>query len=174
MLLSSCLYSSQKSSKLQFQSNIPKAMRHHGECHFLKWLTWPCVFYNLFKKFKKKELFLIFITTLVICISSINPSWVYSWFFGKYLCVVIPTTHKATGTKVTRPQQCLGPCLNTWPSPRSIHCTENNSNKRTRLKGRPSGIGTQICGWLAIWPWTSHLCSCFLHLKPNEIGLDNL
>lgn len=110
-----------------------------------------CYYHLFFKIFKetKGETFFMFITTSVICISKFIPSWAYSWFFGKYLCLVnVPTTHKATGTRVNRPQQCLDPCLNTWlplPHPRNVHYTGNNTELRRPDWGQ------------AIWNWGSHL-----------------
>lgn len=54
----------------------------------------------------------------------------------------------------------------------NVQCTGNNSNKRSRLKVRPAGIGTQSFSWLAVWPYTSHLNSHFLHLQPKDIELN--
>lgn len=151
---------------------FPKQWDAMENAVFLNGLPDPMCFTTYFFFNFKKKLFFMFITTSVICISKLISSWAYSWFFGKYLCFVnVPTTHKATGTRVNRPQQCLDPCLNTWLYPRNcILHWKQHSNRRTRLEVRPSGIGAQIWCWLAVWPCNTRSLLIFSIWKPGQLN----
>lgn len=149
--LPSCPYSLQRSSKLLSQCNIPEAMRHHGECCFLKWLTLPCVFYN-FLNFILKEMFLMFITTPSFAYQSLTPA---DFIHNSLANIYALSTSQPPIRQLEQKSLGLGKVwLLVWTPDHplgNVQYTGNNCNKRTRLKVRPAGIGTQSFSWLAVW-----------------------